>query len=140
MESPEITASFSSRWTLWWLNKFISLGSKKPIEKEDLYTLIPDRKAETLIPKLEKYWREELKTNNPSIINALWKCHRVKLTAIVAVQMTAAVVNMLSLSAIGLLIDWFVDNEIIGIYNDKRDGFILVAIVMAFLTVTIQVR
>ena len=45
---------------------------------------------------------------------------------------------MLTLSSIGLLIDWFVDNQILGIYNDKRDGFILTAIVFILLMVTVQ--
>lgn len=58
MESPEISASFLSRWTLWWLRDLLQLGKTKPIEKGDLYKLIPDRTSEVLIKNIEHYWNK----------------------------------------------------------------------------------
>ena len=53
MESPEISASFLSRWTLWWLRDLLQLQKTKPIEKEDLYKLIPERTSEVLLKNIE---------------------------------------------------------------------------------------
>ena len=55
-ENPETTANFLSKSTLWWLQKLLNVGWKKPIQKEDLYKLVSSRTAEQLLVEFEKEW------------------------------------------------------------------------------------
>ena len=69
MESPEIGANFISRWTLWWMRDLLHIGWKKPIQKKNLYKLLEDRTAQSLIPIFEDYWNKAMEIHLLHIYN-----------------------------------------------------------------------
>lgn len=52
-ESPFQTANIYSRWTYHWMGDLMRLGSKRPLEEEDVYPLGPKDQADVLAVKLE---------------------------------------------------------------------------------------
>lgn len=53
-ESPFRTANVYSRWTFHWMDGLMKLGSKRPLEEEDVYVLGKEDQAEFLTEKLER--------------------------------------------------------------------------------------
>ncbi|CAI5772734.1 resistance-associated 1-like isoform X1 [Podarcis lilfordi] len=58
--SPEESASFLSKITYSWYSRFITLGYKKPLEREDLSELIESVSSYIVCPEFEKHWRKEV--------------------------------------------------------------------------------
>ena len=66
-DSPELTANWLSYYTLYWIGKFLNLGSK--IKESDLPDVIPEREASDLTDKLEDVWLKESKKSTPSLLD-----------------------------------------------------------------------
>ena len=79
----------------------------------------------------------ELKSEHPSIPRAIWSCHKWELVVLLLISTLTSVLNMVNLTAIGILIDWFGDNSLLGLFNDKRDGFILVLVITVLLALIV---
>ncbi|KAF0500213.1 ABC transporter [Gigaspora margarita] len=58
-ELPETNANIFSKLTFWWLNGLMSLGYKRPLEKDDLYDLNDARSAKFVTDKFEIEWKKE---------------------------------------------------------------------------------
>ncbi|KAK5985249.1 hypothetical protein GCK32_018801, partial [Trichostrongylus colubriformis] len=58
--SPEVTSSFISRLTMWWLNDMCRVGAEKPLELRDLYTLNDGDRSSVLAPKWTKLWGDKM--------------------------------------------------------------------------------
>ncbi|KAH9503701.1 Multidrug resistance-associated protein 1 [Bulinus truncatus] len=54
--SPELSASFLSRITFWWLEKFMRQGYKEPLTESRLFDLHPRDKCQTVIQRFLNYW------------------------------------------------------------------------------------
>ncbi|KAM4699578.1 multidrug resistance-associated protein 1-like [Discoglossus pictus] len=59
-DNPERNASFLSRVTYSWYSRIITLGYKKPLERDDLFELNENDSAYTVYPVFEKNWRKEI--------------------------------------------------------------------------------
>ena len=57
---------------------------------------------------------KELQLKKPSFARAVWKAENSTMIVIIVMSMIAATMNFISLTFIGLLIDWFGDNEVLG--------------------------
>jgi hypothetical protein len=71
---PESNANIFSRLTFWWAGNLMSLGYKRPLEKEDLYILNDERLAKNVTSNFEKSWEKELTRKDgkpPSLLRAL---------------------------------------------------------------------
>ncbi|USP75306.1 hypothetical protein yc1106_02580 [Curvularia clavata] len=51
--SPEYTAGFLSRLTWQWMQPIMAVGYKRPLEKNDIWEVNPDRSADAMVAKLE---------------------------------------------------------------------------------------
>jgi ATP-binding cassette subfamily C (CFTR/MRP) protein 1 len=58
--SPEYNASIFSRLTWQWMQPLMNVGYKRPLEKNDLWEVNPDRSAEVLAKKLDAAFRLRL--------------------------------------------------------------------------------
>ena len=69
--NPESTSNFISRITFHYCGQLLSLGYKKPLQSEDLFTLPEQEKVDVASKDFEKYWNEEKTRKNPSVFRAL---------------------------------------------------------------------
>ncbi|CAG8798409.1 27200_t:CDS:2, partial [Racocetra persica] len=62
---------------MWWANDLMSLGYKRPLEKDDLYVLNDARLAKIVTDKFEAEWKKETRKiamgQNPSLLKALYR-------------------------------------------------------------------
>ncbi|CAG8455262.1 7608_t:CDS:2, partial [Dentiscutata heterogama] len=74
---PETKANLFSELTFWWINDLMSLGYKRPLEKDDLFVLNDTRTAKIVTDKFEAEWRKEVEKialgKKPSLIKALYR-------------------------------------------------------------------
>ncbi|CAG8788181.1 13535_t:CDS:2, partial [Dentiscutata erythropus] len=74
---PETNANIFSKLTFWWINDLMSLGYKRPLEKEDLFVLNDARTAKIVTDKFEAEWKKEVEKialgKKPSLIKALYR-------------------------------------------------------------------
>ncbi|CAG8704303.1 27994_t:CDS:2, partial [Dentiscutata erythropus] len=72
---PEASANLFSVITFWWANSLMSLGYKRPLEKEDLYVLNDARTSKILTDKFDVEWKKETQKvgKNPSLVKALYR-------------------------------------------------------------------
>ncbi|CAG8727944.1 8123_t:CDS:2, partial [Racocetra persica] len=76
VEIPEAKANIFSLITFWWTNNIMSLGYKRPLEKDDLYVLNEERSAKIVTDSFEVEWKKELQKKKeqgkkPSLFKAL---------------------------------------------------------------------
>lgn len=71
---PRDGASWLSIIFFWWMNDVLRLGSKRPLTKEDLFSLLEDYKAEAVVKKAGKCWLDELRrSQSENRKPRLWK-------------------------------------------------------------------
>ncbi|XP_006825920.1 multidrug resistance-associated protein 1-like, partial [Saccoglossus kowalevskii] len=56
---PYSSASFLSKVTFWWVTRIIVLGYKKPLQREDLWSLNKEDETSHVFHKFEKQWSKE---------------------------------------------------------------------------------
>ena len=111
-DCPELRAGTFSRLTLHWIGHYLKLGSE--IVEKSLPEILETREADHLLKKIDFNWQNELKKKKPSVTRAIWATEKGEMITCVALSLFASIVNFFSMSFIGVLIDWFGDNESIG--------------------------
>ncbi|XP_073473151.1 multidrug resistance-associated protein 1-like isoform X1 [Aquarana catesbeiana] len=96
-ENPENKVSFLSRVTYSWYSRIITLGYKKPLEREDLIELNEADSSYVIYPAIEKNWRKEIvpqgkkdsRSRKPSLLRALWSTFRFSLIYVALMKVVA---------------------------------------------------
>ncbi|KAG0220544.1 P-loop containing nucleoside triphosphate hydrolase protein [Mortierella sp. GBAus27b] len=64
--SPEFTSSFLSRLVFGWLQPLMSLGAKRPLEREDIWLVPEARRTDVLHKQFQEYWAQEVARRDAS--------------------------------------------------------------------------
>ncbi|GFS01026.1 canalicular multispecific organic anion transporter 2, partial [Elysia marginata] len=59
--SPEVTASFPSRLSFWWMNKIVFTAYRHDLKEDDVFELHPRDKGQRVVPQFGNAWDAELK-------------------------------------------------------------------------------
>ncbi|XP_067399370.1 multidrug resistance-associated protein 1-like isoform X2 [Emydura macquarii macquarii] len=114
--SPEENASFFSKVTYSWYSRVITLGYKKPLEREDLFELNESDSPYTICPNFEKHWRksflkatkglkapcdkevisEKASFQKPSLLYPLWQTFRFLLIKVAILKIAADILTFMS--------------------------------------------
>uniref|UniRef100_A0A096NW42 Multidrug resistance-associated protein 1-like n=2 Tax=Cercopithecinae TaxID=9528 RepID=A0A096NW42_PAPAN len=111
--SPEKSASFFSKVTYSWFSRVITLGYKRPLEREDLFELNESDSSYTVCPIFEKQWRKEVlrnqerqkvkasfykeaHTKKPSLLYALWNTFKSVLIEVALFKVFADILSFTS--------------------------------------------
>ncbi|KAM9674361.1 LOW QUALITY PROTEIN: ATP-binding cassette sub-family C member 4-like [Dama dama] len=78
--NPLQKANFCSRLFVWWLNPLFKIGHKRKLEPEDMYSVLPEDRSQSLGEELQGYWDQEVKraqkdAQEPSLMKAIIKCY-----------------------------------------------------------------
>lgn len=71
--NPKRHANIFSKITISWMNKIFVVGSKRPLEEDDLFPLLEEDKSDILTDKLEEEWEKELKKKEKGKRPRFWK-------------------------------------------------------------------
>ncbi|XP_075450089.1 multidrug resistance-associated protein 1-like isoform X3 [Ascaphus truei] len=98
-DTPEKNASFFSRVTYSWFSSTITLGYKKPLEREDLFELNEADSSYTVYPIFEKNWRKEVlqqeikskdsRQQKVSLLRTLWNTFKYSLIQVALMKVVA---------------------------------------------------
>ena len=58
-ENPKKNASLLSILSFWWVGEILAIGSKRPLDNDDLFPLLDEDKTQTSTEKLQETWSEE---------------------------------------------------------------------------------
>ncbi|KAM6418865.1 multidrug resistance-associated protein 1-like [Pluvialis apricaria] len=114
--SPEENVFFFSKVTYSWFSRLISIGYKKPLERDDLFELNESDSPYSVCPNFEKQWRKEIhksatgltasyikrvlfkKTSfhKPSLILPLWQTFKFLLIKVAFLKATADILAFMS--------------------------------------------
>uniref|UniRef100_A0A670HSL5 ATP binding cassette subfamily C member 6 n=1 Tax=Podarcis muralis TaxID=64176 RepID=A0A670HSL5_PODMU len=103
--TPEESASFLSKITYSWYSRFITLGYKKPLEREDLSELIESVSSYIVCPEFEKHWRKEVFkkskdikpiSQKPSLLSPLWQTFKFLLIKVAILKVATDFLAFLS--------------------------------------------
>ncbi|XP_068126625.1 ATP-binding cassette sub-family C member 2-like [Hyperolius riggenbachi] len=101
-DNPENKVTFFSRLTYSWYSRIITLGYKKPLEREDLIELSECDSTYTVYPAFEKNWRKtsaqhgRKDSGRPSLLGALWSTFRYPLICVALMKVVADVLAFTS--------------------------------------------
>ncbi|XP_037233759.1 multidrug resistance-associated protein 1-like isoform X2 [Falco rusticolus] len=114
--SPEENAFFFSKLTYSWFSRLISIGYKKPLERDDLFELNESDSPYSVCPNFEKQWRKEIQKSTtgfmasyikrvlfkkknfhkPSLILPLWQTFKFLLIKVAFLKVTADILAFMS--------------------------------------------
>lgn len=106
---PEYGASIPSRLTWQWMQPLMSVGYKRPLEKNDLWTVNPDRSADVLAEKLEAAFnrRREAGYKRP-LLGAMFETFKWEFIAGGLCQLTSSVIQSIAPFVLRYLINFAV--------------------------------
>ncbi|XP_010226865.1 PREDICTED: multidrug resistance-associated protein 1-like, partial [Tinamus guttatus] len=107
--SPEEDVFVFSKLTYSWFSRLISIGYKKPLERDDLFELNESDSPYSVCPKFEKQWRKEMKksttglkascmkrmlfrktsSSKPSLVSPLWQTFKFLMIKVAFLKATA---------------------------------------------------
>ncbi|KAM8975402.1 multidrug resistance-associated protein 1-like [Pelodytes ibericus] len=100
-DNPEQSASFFSRVTYSWYSRIITLGYKKPLEREDLFELNEADSCDAVYPVFEKNWQNEhgkkgYGSRRASLLRALWNTFKPSLIQVALMKVVADILAFVS--------------------------------------------
>ncbi|XP_029434086.1 multidrug resistance-associated protein 1-like [Rhinatrema bivittatum] len=132
--NPEKTASFFSKVTYSWYSSVITLGYKKPLEREDLFELNENDSADSVCPSFEKHWQKEvlqcdkglqapcdkgssfekLGIQKPSLLSPLWHTFKVLVIQVALLKVAADILAFMSPQVLKLMIAFCESHSALG--------------------------
>ncbi|XP_048799516.1 multidrug resistance-associated protein 1-like isoform X2 [Lagopus muta] len=114
--SPEENVSFFNKLTYSWFSRLVSIGYKKPLERDDLFELNESDSPYSVGPNFEKQWRKEIQKSSagltdsyiermlfksrsfykPSLIFPLWQTFKFLLLKVAFLKAAADILAFMS--------------------------------------------
>uniref|UniRef100_A0A673JK08 Multidrug resistance-associated protein 4-like n=1 Tax=Sinocyclocheilus rhinocerous TaxID=307959 RepID=A0A673JK08_9TELE len=78
--NPSATANLFSQVFFWWLNPLFRIGSKRRLEEDDMYKVLPEDGSKRLGEELQSYWDQEVEKatkelRTPKLTKAIIRCY-----------------------------------------------------------------
>ncbi|CAN9395423.1 unnamed protein product [Alternaria alternata] len=107
--SPEYTAGFFSRLSWQWMQPLMRVGYKRPLEKNDIWTVNPDRSAEVLANKLEAaFKRRRAEGKERPLLGAMFETFKWEFIIGGTCQLSASVIQAVAPFVLRYLINFAV--------------------------------
>ncbi|CAI9635119.1 multidrug resistance-associated protein 5 [Alternaria burnsii] len=107
--SPEYTAGFLSRLSWQWMQPLMRVGYKRPLEKNDIWTVNPDRSAEVLANKLEAaFKRRRAEGKERPLLGAMFETFKWEFIIGGTCQLSASVIQAVAPFVLRYLINFAV--------------------------------
>ncbi|CAG5183645.1 uncharacterized protein ALTATR162_LOCUS10684 [Alternaria atra] len=107
--SPEYTAGFFSRLSWQWMQPLMRVGYKRPLEKNDIWEVNPDRSAEVLANKLEAaFKRRRAEGKERPLLGAMFETFKWEFIIGGTCQLSASVIQAVAPFVLRYLINFAV--------------------------------
>ncbi|KAM9334356.1 ATP-binding cassette sub-family C member 4-like [Symphorus nematophorus] len=110
--NPAATAGLLSKIFFWWLNPLFSIGSKRPLEEDDMYKVLPEDGSERLGQDLQRYWDNEIQMakeglRTPRLSKAIIKCYWKPYAVLGFFTLIEEVIKVIQPVVLGKMIQYF---------------------------------
>ncbi|KAF2200754.1 ABC multidrug transporter-like protein [Delitschia confertaspora ATCC 74209] len=105
--SPEWKAGFLSRVTFHWMGPIMTVGYKRPLEHNDLWTVNPDRSADVLVEKLQdSFKKRRARGAKRPLLGALYETFKVEFIVGGLCQLLASIIQSVAPYVLRYLINF----------------------------------
>uniref|UniRef100_A0A3P9LFB7 ATP-binding cassette, sub-family C (CFTR/MRP), member 4 n=1 Tax=Oryzias latipes TaxID=8090 RepID=A0A3P9LFB7_ORYLA len=78
--NPAATANIFSKIFFWWLNPLFRIGSKRRLDEDDMFEVLPEDRSDHLGEELQRFWDQEVvnaskEMQTPSLAKAMIRCY-----------------------------------------------------------------
>uniref|UniRef100_A0A673LSB8 Multidrug resistance-associated protein 4 n=1 Tax=Sinocyclocheilus rhinocerous TaxID=307959 RepID=A0A673LSB8_9TELE len=113
--NPSATANLFSQIFFCWLNPLFRIGSKRRLEEDDMYKVLPEDGSKRLGEELQSYWDHEVEEatkelRTPKLTKAIIRCYW-RSYAVLGVFTLIEVIKVIQPVFLGKLIQYFERNE-----------------------------
>uniref|UniRef100_A0A8C2GR14 Multidrug resistance-associated protein 4 n=1 Tax=Cyprinus carpio TaxID=7962 RepID=A0A8C2GR14_CYPCA len=109
--NPSATANLFSQIFFCWLNPLFRIGSKRRLEEDDMYNVLPEDRSKRLGEELQSYWDQEVEKatkelRTPKLTKAIIRCYW-RSYAVLGVFTLTEVIKVIQPVFLGKLIQYF---------------------------------
>ncbi|XP_037617466.1 multidrug resistance-associated protein 4-like isoform X2 [Sebastes umbrosus] len=110
--NPAATASLLSKIFFWWLNPLFSTGSKRKLEEDDMYEVLPEDRSESLGQDLQRYWDQEYlkatkEMRKPGLSKCIIKCYWKPYAVLGLFTLIEEIIKVIQPVFLGMMILYF---------------------------------
>ncbi|XP_050968338.1 multidrug resistance-associated protein 4 [Labeo rohita] len=114
--NPSATANFFSQIFFCWLNPLFRIGSKRRLEEDDMYNVLPEDGSKRLGEELQSYWNQEVEKatkelRTPKLTKAIIRCYWRSYAVLGVFTLIEEVIKVIQPVFLGKLIQYFEGNE-----------------------------
>ena len=118
-QNPKKSANIFSILSFWWVGELLAIGSKRPLENEDLFPLLDEDKTRTATEKLQCTWSKESTRRVRGKIGNGFRLFRALIAMfpctdymfLLGVTLMVAIGNILHLAFLSLLISELMESS-----------------------------
>ncbi|XP_068612667.1 LOW QUALITY PROTEIN: ATP-binding cassette sub-family C member 4-like, partial [Brachionichthys hirsutus] len=110
--NPAAKAGFLSTLFFWWINPFFSTGSKRRLEEDDMYEVLPEDASKHLGQQLQRHWDGEVRAaakelRAPSLSRSIIGCFWRPYAVLGVFTFVEEVIKVVQPVLLGKMIDYF---------------------------------
>uniref|UniRef100_A0A9J7Y9H5 Cystic fibrosis transmembrane conductance regulator n=1 Tax=Cyprinus carpio carpio TaxID=630221 RepID=A0A9J7Y9H5_CYPCA len=110
--NPSATANLFSQIFFCWLNPLFRIGSKRRLEEDDMYNVLPEDRSKRLGEELQSYWDQEVEKatkelRTPKLTKAIIRCYWRSYAVLGVFTLTEEVIKVIQPVFLGKLIQYF---------------------------------
>uniref|UniRef100_A0A673LQK4 Multidrug resistance-associated protein 4 n=1 Tax=Sinocyclocheilus rhinocerous TaxID=307959 RepID=A0A673LQK4_9TELE len=114
--NPSATANLFSQIFFCWLNPLFRIGSKRRLEEDDMYKVLPEDGSKRLGEELQSYWDHEVEEatkelRTPKLTKAIIRCYWRSYAVLGVFTLIEEVIKVIQPVFLGKLIQYFERNE-----------------------------
>ncbi|KAK2888852.1 hypothetical protein Q8A67_014227 [Cirrhinus molitorella] len=110
--NPSATANLFSQIFFCWLNPLFRIGSKRRLEEDDMYKVLPEDGSKRLGEELQSYWKQEVEKatkelRTPKLTKAIIRCYWRSYAVLGVFTLIEEVIKVIQPVFLGKLIQYF---------------------------------
>ncbi|XP_024150029.1 multidrug resistance-associated protein 4 isoform X1 [Oryzias melastigma] len=110
--NPAATANIFSKIFFWWLNPLFRIGSKRRLDEDDMFEVLPEDRSDHLGEELQRYWDQEVQNATkemqaPSLAKSLIRCYWKSYSVLGFFTLLEEVIKVVQPVVLGKMIEYF---------------------------------
>uniref|UniRef100_A0A3B3HI51 Cystic fibrosis transmembrane conductance regulator n=1 Tax=Oryzias latipes TaxID=8090 RepID=A0A3B3HI51_ORYLA len=110
--NPAATANIFSKIFFWWLNPLFRIGSKRRLDEDDMFEVLPEDRSDHLGEELQRFWDQEVvnaskEMQTPSLAKAMIRCYWKSYSVLGFFTLLEEIIKVVQPVVLGKIIEYF---------------------------------
>ncbi|XP_023819171.1 multidrug resistance-associated protein 4-like [Oryzias latipes] len=110
--NPAATANIFSKFFFWWLNPLFRIGSKRRLDEDDIFEVLPEDRSDHLGEELKRFWDQEVvnaskEMQTPSLAKAMIRCYWKSYSVLGIFNLFEEIIKVVQPVVLGKMIEYF---------------------------------